>query len=322
MAAMCSIPAARHVAVLVLPGVEPFDLAVPVQVFGRETAKDRYRVVVCGSRRTLATAGGFSVRLEHGLDELGRADTIVVPGYEYANVPSARELDALRRAAARGARLVSVCTGAFALAEAGLLDGLRATTHWYDAPFFAERFPNVRLDANVLYVADEPVMTSAGLAAGIDLCVQIVRIDHGEAVAAQTARDMVVAPHRDGNQAQYARRQPVREPTRLGPTLDWAIENLDQPLSVAQLAAHAGWAPRTFARRFTNELGTTPHQWLTHQRLLRARDLLEHTTATVESVAQQSGLQTAANLRRLARQHLATTPTAYRRSFQLGSRDR
>lgn len=307
----------HRVVALVLPNVVAFDLAVPAQVFGHRDERHRYCFVTCTPVPGLVpSTTGFAVSVTRGLDALRAADTIVVPGYAPHDEPGPEVLEALRTAAATGARIVSVCTGAFALAAAGLLDGRRATTHWRDAPELAARYPGVLLDADVLYVADEPVMSSAGVAAGIDLCVHIVRTDHGERIAAAVARRMVVAPHRTGGQAQFLQRPAPPSAVGLAATCAWALQRLDQPLSVADLARHAGWAPRTFARRFVAETGTTPQRWLTAQRLLEARRLLELTDLPIDQVAHRSGLGTAANLRLQLNRDTQTTPTAYRRLYQ------
>lgn len=251
---------------------------------------------------------GFAVSVPLRLEALEAAGTVVV-GYAPHAEPAGEVLDALRATAARGARLLSICTGAFALAAAGLLDGRRATTHWRDAPELACRYPAVDVDTNVLYVADKPVMTSAGLAAGIDLCVHVVRSDHGEQAAADVARRMVVAPHRDGGQAQFLRRPVPATGTGLAETCAWALQHIGKPLSIADLACHAGWAPRTFARRFFAETGTSPKRWLIAQRLLEARRLLEQTVMPVDEVAHRTGLGTAANLRLHLARDAGTTPT-------------
>ncbi|MGH9061101.1 MAG: helix-turn-helix domain-containing protein, partial [Acidimicrobiales bacterium] len=210
---------------------------------------------------------------------------------------------------------VSVCTGAFALAAAGLLDGCRATTNWRDAAELAARYPKVDVDADVLYL-DAGVATSAGVAAGIDLCLHLVRGDHGEQAAARIARRMVVAPHREGGQAQFLQRPLPAPGDGLASTSAWALDRLAEPLTVADLARHAGWAPRTFARRFRSETGTTPLRWITAQRLLEARRLLEATDLPIDQVAARAGLGTAANLRLQLARDTATTPTAYRRTYR------
>lgn len=307
----------HSVAVLALPDVVAFDLAVPAQVFGHTDERDRYRLTVCGvTPGRVPSTTGFDIAVSAGLGVLRRADTIVVPGYSPLCEPPDEVLRALRRAAARGARLMSVCTGAFALAAAGLLDGRRATTHWRSTALLAERYPAVRVDPDVLYVDDEPVLTSAGIAAGIDLCVHVVRTDHGEQVAAEVARRMVVAPHRAGGQAQFLHRPVPPVGASLSETCSWAVQRLDEPLTVARLARHAGCAPRTFARRFAAETGTSPLRWLTAQRVLQARRLLETTDDAIDRVAERSGLGTAANLRILLARDVGLSPTGYRRAYR------
>src|SRR3954466_6490386 len=236
------------VAALALESVVAFDMATPAQVF-----RGPYRFELAGVRRgPIATSSGFRVVADHGLEALARADTVIVPGYDTIDRPPPRAaLEALRAAHARGARIVSICTGAFALGDAGLLDGRRATTHWGYAGYLAERFPAVDVDPNVLYVDEGDVLTSAGVAAGIDLCLHIVRCDHGAEVAARVARRMVVAPYRDGGQAQFVER-PLGDGRdgSLAATRTWALERLRSALDVRALAAHADVSERTFARRF------------------------------------------------------------------------
>lgn len=307
----------HRVVALALPEVVAFDLAIPSQVFGHREEHERYSFAVCAPDPGLVpSTTGFAVHAGAGLEALAGADTVVVPGYAPHDPPAPPVLDALRDAADRGARVVSVCTGAFALAAAGLLDGRRATTHWRDAAELAARHPAVDVDPDVLYLDQGRVMTSAGVAAGIDLCLHLVRLDHGEQAAARIARRMVVAPHREGGQAQYLQRPLPPPGTGLAATCAWALAHLEQPLSVADLAQHAGWAPRTFARRFLAETGTTPLRWLAAQRLLEARRLLEATDLPVDQVAARCGLGTAANLRLHLARDAATTPTAYRRTFR------
>ncbi len=308
----------HRVVALALPHVVVFDLAIPAQVFGHRDEADRYAFSVCAEvAGVVPSTTGFAVHAGLGLEALGAADTVIVPGYAPHDEPTPAVLEALRTAAARGARMVSVCTGAFALAAAGLLDGRRATTHWRDAAQLAARHPNVDVNPDVLYLDDGPVATSAGVAAGIDLCLHLVRCDGGAQSAARIARRMVVAPHREGGQAQFLQRPiAVAGGSGLGPTCAWALQRLAKPLSVADLARHAAWAPRTFARRFVAETGTTPLRWLTAQRLLEARRLLEATDLPVDQVAARCGLGSAANLRLHLARDAATTPTAYRRAYR------
>ena len=314
----------HRVAILALPSVVPFDLGVPVQVFGYrrdDLGARRYRAVVCGARRgRVPTSGGFDLTVAHGLEALADADTIVVPGIDDLALPIARAATrALAEAHARGARVVSICTGAFVLAAAGLLDGRSATTHWLDAPAFRERFPRVALDPDVLYVDEGSVLTSAGIASGIDLCLHVVRRDHGAAVANAVARRLVVAPHRSGGQAQFVA-QPVAAPSgaALEHTRSWLLARLDEPVTVARMAEHAGVPLRTFARRFRAETGASPLHWLLRQRLLAARQLLEESDLPVARVAERCGMGSAVSLRAHFRRELGTSPLAYRRAFRAG----
>ena len=305
------------VVALALPAVEAFDLAIPAQVFADPGLPRRYEFAVCAPAAGLVrSTTGFSVQAEHGLEALAVADTVVVPGYLPLDDPGERVCSALRQAAARGARMVSVCTGAFALAAAGLLDHRRATTHWQYAGELAARYPAVKVDPDVLWVDEGTVLTSAGLAAGIDLCVQLVRADHGSEAAVSVARGMVVAPHRDGGQAQWLERPLPAPGEGLAATCQWALEHLADPLTVADLARHAGWAPRTLARHFDAQTGMTPVRWLTAARIREARRLLEATDLPVEAVAARCGLGTAANLRLHLARDAGTSPTAYRAAYR------
>ncbi|WP_435126644.1 GlxA family transcriptional regulator [Actinacidiphila sp. bgisy144] len=309
----------HRVAVLALDGVTPLDLAIPAQIF---TARPEtpYEVTVCGLGSKVATTAGFSLETEGGLDQVRAADTVIVPGYEPGSATPARPpeevLDALAQARDRGRRVVSICTGAFALAEAGVLDGLHATTHWMHTGELERNFPSVTVDRDVLYVDQGDVLTSAGVCCGIDLCLHLVRRDLGAVVANRIARGLVAAPHRDGGQAQYIPAPlTVAGDTSLSETRGWALRHLDEPLTLRALARHGGVSPRTFMRRFAAETGTTPLQWLLSARLGRARELLETTDHSVDQVARDCGLGTAANLRLHFRRTLNTTPTAYRRTF-------
>jgi AraC family transcriptional activator FtrA len=305
------------VVALALPTVEAFDLAIPAQVFADPGLPRRYDFSVCAPAAGLVrSTAGFSVQAEHGLDALDAADTVVVPGYLPLGDPGEQVCLALRRAAGRGARMVSVCTGAFALAAAGLLDHRRATTHWQYAGQLAAWYPAVKVDPDVLWVDEGTVLTSAGLAAGIDLCVQLVRADHGSEVAVSVARRMVVAPHRDGGQAQWLERPLPAPGEGLAATCQWALEHLADPLTIADLARHAGWAPRTLARHFVEQTGMAPLRWITAARIREARRLLEATDLPVEVIATRCGLGTAANLRLHLARDAGATPTAYRAAYQ------
>jgi transcriptional regulator GlxA family with amidase domain len=264
------------------------------------------------------TSAGFTVNVRHGLGALGACAHDRLAGIDDLDVPiPASVCRALQRAAARGARLVSICTGAFVLAEAGLLNDRRATTHWMDAPLLASRYPAVTVDPDVLYVDEGPVLTSAGIACGIDLCLHVVRMDYGSAVAAAVAKRLVVAPHRDGSQAQFIVKPTVGSVSdTLEPTRRWAATQLERPITVASMASHAKMPSRTFCRRFQEEVGTSPLRWLVGERLLRARELLETTRLPLAQIADRAGFGTELSLRSHFRARLHTTPAAYRRAFR------
>jgi transcriptional regulator GlxA family with amidase domain len=311
--------APHRVVAVALHGVRALDLAAPAHFFGHLGAP-RYRFALAAAERgRVRTSSGFDVVVDGGVRTIGRADTVVVPGYAPTDPPPPEPvLRALRSAARRGARVMSICTGAFALAHAGLLDDRRATTHWRSAEALAARFPAIDVDPDVLFVDEGDILTSAGVAAGIDLCLHVVRRDHGAAVAAALARQTVVAPHRDGGQAQFVDLPlppPVERTTDLAGTRAWALERLGEPLDVPTLAAHALVSPRTFARRFRAETGTTPHRWLLSQRILEARRALESTDASIEHVASSAGFGSAASLRAHFKRETGVSPTAYRRTF-------
>lgn len=315
----------RHtVAAVIADGVAPFELAVGCEVFGidrSELVDPWYRFLVCASTPgPTRSSVGFTIDTPYGLEEVRRADTVIIPAWGASGdmeVP-ADLIEALCTAHKRGARLLSVCSGAFVLAATGLLDGRRATTHWMYTDLLAERHPGIEVDPKELYVDEGDVMTSAGTAAGIDLCLHVVRLDHGAEVANAVARRMVVPPHRDGGQAQF-----VEAPVALSAgddplatTLGWMLEHLDQPLSVEVLAERSHMSPRHFARRFRAVTGTTPHQWLLGQRVLLASRLLETTDDSIELVAYRCGMGTAASLRTHFQRAVGTSPQAYRRTFR------
>ena len=306
------------VAALALPDVVAFDLSIPAQIFGHREERDRYEFTVCAERPgPVPSTTGFSVAATVGLDTLTRADTVIVPGYWPPKDPPPDVADALREAARRGARVASICIGAFALAGAGLLDGRQATTHWQHADELASRFPAVRVAANRLYVDEGAILTGAGVAAGIDLCLHMYRADQGADAAAYVANRMVVSLNRPGDQAQHTTRPSASSfDGDLAQTCQWAAARLSEPLTVADLAAQARMSPRTLARRFAEEMRTTPVRWLTAQRVLEARRLLESTSLSIDEVAAQSGLGTAANLRLHLSRELSTTPTSYRTAFR------
>lgn len=311
------------VAAVVGSRVAAFELGVAHEVFGldrSEYADPWYRFRVVGAFGTTipVNEGDWSITTPYTLDDLADAETVILPVWpERAGLAPPELLDALRAVHARGGRLVSVCTGAFLLAQAGLLDGRRATTHWMYAGEFAARYPAVEVDRDVLFVdAGDGLYTSAGTAAGIDLCLHIVRLDHGAEVANKVARRMVVPPQRDGGQAQFIRSAvPDCDAETLGPLLTWIVENLAEPLSVDQLAARSNLSARTFARRFRAETGATPHAWITSQRVLRAEELLETSDRSVEQIASDVGFGNAATLRHHFTRARAVSPQQYRRTF-------
>jgi len=302
----------HRVVALAIPEVVAFDLSVPGHVFGHQDEQDRYSFTVCAARPgEVPSSTGFAVTAASGLDALEWADTVVVPGFHPYVRPPDYAVEALRAAARRGTRIASVCIGAFALAAAGLLDGRTATTHWQHADDFRRLYPQVRLNPDILYADEGQILTSAGISAGIDLCLHMVRADYGVDAAAAVARRMVVAVHRTGGQAQYAQR-PLPPDGGLGQTLEWAISQMRRPLTVDHLARHAGLPTRTFARRFTEQVGTTPMRWLTAQRVLEAQRLLEATSLDVEDIAECCGFGSAGVLRLHLGRESGMTPTAYR----------
>ncbi|MFG1608069.1 GlxA family transcriptional regulator [Actinoplanes sp. NPDC049265] len=310
------------VAVLALDGVVGFDLAIPCQVFGstrRADGRPPYEVRVCGVRDTVrASASGtgyYRIQAPYELEAAADADTIVVPGVAVPRRAPEPVLALLRAAAARGARTVSICTGAFVLAQAGLLDGRRATTHWAAAAELAGRHPRVEVDAASLYLGDGRVFTSAGVAAGLDLCLHLVRRDLGAAVAARTARVVVMAPSRDGDQAQFIEHAPAGTSGSLAPTLAWLAEHAADPVTLTDIARHARLSTRTLTRRFREQTGTSPLGWLQEQRLHLARRLLETTDLPVATVAARSGHGSITALRAHFRRRLRISPDHYRRGF-------
>ncbi|QCX77317.1 HTH-type transcriptional regulator CdhR [Streptomyces sp. YIM 121038] len=319
--------APHRVAVLVMDGVIPFELGIPQRIFGR--ARDAggrrlYEVVTCSVRPPgpVRTDADFAVLVEHGPEALATADTVVVPashelGPVYEEGRLTDDLAAAFALVRPGTRMVSICTGGYVLAAAGLLDGRPATTHWAHADHFQRLFPRVEVDADVLFIDDGDVLTSAGVAAGLDLCLHVVRRDHGSAVANEVARSTVVPPHRDGGQAQYVQR-PVPEPQLATTTTAraWALGRLHEPLQLRDLAEQEAMSVRTFTRRFREEVGVSPGQWLTRQRVERARHLLESTALSVDRVARECGFGTAQSMRQHLQSVLGVTPTAYRRTFR------
>ena len=311
----------HRVAVIVDDGSNPFELGVATELFGLrrpELSRAWYDLTLCAARPAVRMhLGMFTMTGVAGLDVAARADTVIVPNRPDPEVPAdPAVLAAIRRAAGRGARLVSFCTGAFTLAQAGVLDGRRATTHWRWADEFARRFPAVRLEPDVLFVDDGNVLTAAGSAAALDLGLHLVHRDHGAEIANAVSRRLVFTGHRDGGQRQFVERPvPPVPDTSLAPVLEWARARLDRPLTVPDLADRAATSAATLHRRFRAELGTTPLAWLTAERVTLACRLIERGEQRLDRVAAASGLGTAANLRAQLRRHTGLSPSAYRRRF-------
>ncbi|WP_424923661.1 helix-turn-helix domain-containing protein [Actinomadura darangshiensis] len=309
----------KTIALAVTDGMLHFELSLAHEVFGAAPAGVDvlwYDVVLCG--RDAVRAGRFLLEPDHGLDRLPHAGTVIVPGWADVDVdPPADLVDAVRAAHEAGARVASLCTGAFVLAAAGLLDGRRATTHWAHTRELAARYPQVKVDPDVLYVDNGSVLTSAGKAAAMDLCLHLVRLDHGSSVANAAARRLVVPPHRDGGQAQFVT-TPVPAPGNhpLAELLPWVIERLDRPLTVDDLARQANMSSRNLGRHFRSVTGTTPLQWLLNQRIRHAQELLETTGDSVETIAAATGMGTATTLRRHFNRTVGVPPDAYRRTFR------
>ncbi|WP_137991006.1 helix-turn-helix domain-containing protein [Streptomyces vilmorinianum] len=307
------------VALAVTDGMLHFELSVAYEVFGAApagVAGPWYDVAVCGS--AAVRVGRFLLEPDHGLDRLRHADTVIVPGWADIDVdPPADLVEAVRVAHAAGARVASLCTGAFVLAAAGLLDGKRATTHWAHTGALAARHPRVEVDPDVLYVDNGSVLTSAGKAAALDLCLHLVRLDHGSSVANTVARRLVVPPHRAGGQAQFvAAPVPDRDDHPLAALFPWVIDRLDHPLTVEDLARQARMSSRHLGRHFRAATGTTPLQWLLTQRIRRAQELLETTDDSVDAVATATGMGTATTLRRHFNRTVGVPPDTYRRTFR------
>ncbi|MFJ7061362.1 GlxA family transcriptional regulator [Streptomyces griseobrunneus] len=321
----------HRVAVLALDGLLPFELGIPHRIFGRSLdpvpgnkGAKLYEVVTCSVRPpgAVRTDSDYAILVEHGPEALATADTVVIPAsYELGPVFEegrlTEELAAALALIRPGTRMVSICTGSYVLAAAGYLDGRPATTHWSSADHFQRLFPQVRVDPDVLFIDDGDVLTSAGVAAGIDLCLHLVRRDHGAAVANEIARRTVVPPYRDGGQAQYIHR-PVPEPQFATTTAAraWALGRLDRPIQLRDMARQESMSVRTFTRRFREEVGASPGQWLTQQRVERARHLLESSDLSIDQVARDAGFGTATSLRQHLQAALGVPPTVYRRTFR------
>ena len=308
----------RSVVLALYEGAMLFEAATAIEVFGvaRGIADPWYDFTVCGPKA--AWLGELArVATSDGFGPMARADTVIVPScHDVAADPPADVVAALRAAHARGARIMSLCTGAFVLAAAGLLDGRRVTTHWGHAPELARRYPRVEVDADVLYVDDDPILTSAGKAACMDLSLHVVRTDHGAAAANTLARRLVVPPHRSGGQAQFIAAPSPATDSPLETVMRWALEQLHEPLTVEQLATHANMSSRNLARHFVATTGTTPLRWLHNQRLHRAQELLETTDLGIDMIATRTGMGTAATLRRHFNRTIGVAPDTYRRTFR------
>ncbi|WP_194919063.1 GlxA family transcriptional regulator [Catenulispora rubra] len=308
------------VAIIALDGVIPFDLATPIEVFNRARLPDGrpgYQVRVCAEHPEL-NAGAFTLRAPYDLQALHDADTIIVPGIENPLTPLPTAVrDALRTAAANGTRIASICVGTFVLAATGLLDGLRATTHWLAADQLAAAHPAIEVDPRVLYVDNGQFLTSAGAAAGLDLCLHMIRKDYGSAVAAHCARLSVMPLEREGGQAQFIVQDhtPAPQGGTLEPLLTWLGANLGRDLALPDIAAEAGLSTRTLIRRFRDQTGTTPLQWLHRARIRRAQHLLETTQHSVERIAAQVGFGSATAFRDRFKRTTGISPNAYRRTF-------
>ncbi|MEV6840149.1 helix-turn-helix domain-containing protein [Streptomyces sp. NPDC051133] len=309
----------KAVALAVTDGMLHFELSVAHEVFG--SAPDAvtaswYDLTVCGP--DVVPVGRFQLKPDHGLDHLRNADTVIVPGWaDVEATPPAELVDAVRAAHDAGARVASLCTGAFVLAEAGLLDGKRATTHWAHTDVLAARYPETEVDPGVLYVDNGSVLTSAGKAAALDLCLHLVRLDHGSSVANAVARRLVVPPHRSGGQAQFVSAPvPAQHDHPLTALFPWIMERLGQPLTVEDLARRAGMSSRHLSRHFHAATGTTPLQWLLAQRIRHAQELLEKTDDSIDTIAAATGMGTSTTLRRHFNRTLGVPPDAYRRTFR------
>ncbi|QXJ22982.1 helix-turn-helix domain-containing protein [Actinomadura graeca] len=314
----------RTVSVLALDGMAPFELGSVVEVFGLprpELDVPRYDLRVCSLERgPLRAVGGFTITAEHGLDAFASADTVMVVGLpDVHEDPPPEVVAALKEARGRGARVVSICSGAFALASAGLLDGREATTHWLYADLLRRRHPKVRVRADVLYVDGDDVLTGAGSAAGLDMCLHLVRKDHGARVANAVARRLVVPPHREGGQAQFIEAAVGGVPPAddaVGRAMTWALAHLSEPITVAALAREAHLAPRTFIRDFNRQTGTSPLRWVVTQRIMAALPLLEDGAAPIEEIGAAVGFESPVTFRHHFSRAMKTSPSAYRRMFR------
>jgi AraC family transcriptional activator FtrA len=312
-------PSKNAVAVLAYDGVCTFELGIAVEVFGLPSMRqDWYRVTVCAEQpgNPVLANGGIKIVPDAGLDALDKSGTIILPGWQYIDVvPPRALLERLRRAHSNGSRVASICSGVFVLAAAGLLDGCRAAVHWAQAEVLSRMYPQIDVDPSVLYVDEGDILTSAGRAAGLDLCLHMVRNDHGTEVANEVARRLVIAPHRDGGQAQFIPRPVSRQNDPLGDVFGWALGHLDRDLSIAELADKARMSRRTFIRRFEQVTGTSPGEWVLQAQITEARRLLETSGLPIEQIATATGFRSADTLRHHFRTRLYTSPARYRSSF-------
>jgi transcriptional regulator GlxA family with amidase domain len=311
------------IAIIAFEGVSSFHLSVPCIVFGDDLLKldvPRYRVLLCAEKLgPIATMSGFDIDVRHDFATLAEADTVIVPAWhDTSKPPPPVLLEKLRAAHARGSRLVGFCLGSFVLAEAGLLEGRRASTHWAWAAEFQQKFQNVLLDRSALYVQDGSIVTSAGTAAAIDCCLHLIRIDHGADIANRIARRLVVAPHRHGGQAQYIEKPLTLAdaPDQLTATLAWVLEHLDIPHTLESLAAGARMSVRSFTRHFRKKTGTTVTPWLLNHRLQRAQRLLETGDCSIDAIAETAGFSSTVAFRQHFTRAFSIPPGAYRRQFQ------
>ncbi|SDZ20301.1 transcriptional regulator, AraC family with amidase-like domain [Micromonospora pattaloongensis] len=311
------------VSVLAYEGMSVFETGIVTEVFGLprpEFDVPWYELTICAPRPgPVRVIGGAALHTPHGLDTFAEAETVIVPGVpDVSAAPDPEVIAALRRADDLGARIVSICSGAFALAAAGLLDGRRATTHWRYADLLRRRYPRIQVDPNVLYIDDHDVLTSAGSAAGLDLCVHLVRKDFGPAIANAVARRMVIPPHRDGGQAQFIEAPVTADPedNRVAQSMAWALTHLNEPITVEMLAGKARTSPRTYLRHFARSTGTSPIRWLIAQRIQASLALLADTDDPIEEIAAAVGFDTAVTYRHHFHRAMQTSPSAYRRSFR------
>ncbi|WP_147916119.1 GlxA family transcriptional regulator [Ruania zhangjianzhongii] len=310
------------IAIPVIDGMTLFEIGMPLEALGYDWDPEHgplYDVVLCGDLRGVRTHTGVRLSPERPLSAIAESDTVLVPAVPPGRSVGSGLVRELRRAANRGARIVALCSGAFALAEAGLLDGRRAATHWRHAPLLQRMYPEIDVDARAIYVEDDGVFTSAGSAAGLDLCLHLIRRDHGVRAANATARYLVIASHRDGDQAQYVRAEPLEESaTWLDDLRGWLLENLRLPVTLAELGRAAHLSPRTLARRFELDVGTTPMRWVASERIAVAKELLEATTLTVDRISSEVGFGSPVTFRTAFTQEVGISPGRYRSRFAAG----